>query len=119
QFTLKPAFYQTLIFRLGAAAAAVVLLILLFIIRLEQVQRRYRLWIDARNAERERIARDVHDTLLQGAQALLFRLQIWEGDCAVPPSLRKEMTAVIDQTKSIVVEARERILMMRRAQAQP
>ena len=63
-------------------------LALLFAVRLEQAQRRYRRGMDERHAERERIARDVHDTLLQGAQALLFRLQIWEEDPDIPAPLR-------------------------------
>jgi signal transduction histidine kinase/sugar lactone lactonase YvrE len=119
KFTVAPAFYQTLVFKICAVVGAALLLAFLFVIRLEQIKREYRRGIDARHAERELIARDVHDTLLQGVQALLFRLQIWEGDPAVPDSLRKEMDSVVKQTKSIVIEGRERILMMRKVAAQP
>jgi signal transduction histidine kinase len=119
EFTRAPAFYQTLVFKVVMAAASLMLLVLLFFVRVEQIQRRYRRGLNARHAERERIARDVHDTLLQGVQALLFRLQIWEEDPTVPESLRKEMTGVVRQTKSMVVEGRERILLMRRADRQP
>ena len=66
-------------------------------------------------AERERIARDIHDTLLQGTQALLFRLQIWEDHPEIPDSLRKEIAVVIQHTHAIVAEGRERILKMRQA----
>jgi signal transduction histidine kinase len=83
------------------------------------LQRRYRRAMHERHAERERIARDVHDTLLQGVQALLFRLQMWEEDPGIPESLRAELAEVATQTKSIVVEGRERILMLRRTDAQP
>jgi signal transduction histidine kinase/streptogramin lyase len=119
QFTVAPAFYQTLVFKICAAVATGLLLLLLFRVRLEQIHRRYRRSVEARHSERERIARDVHDTLLQGAQAMLFRLQMWEADPAVPDPLRKEMGAVAKHAKSAVIEGRERIAMMRKADAQP
>ena len=46
-------------------------------------------------AERERIARDLHDTLLQGIQALLFRLQLWESDADISESHRAEISALV------------------------
>jgi signal transduction histidine kinase/ligand-binding sensor domain-containing protein len=119
QFTLAPAFYQTLLFKVAATLAAVLILAALFMIRLEQIQRQYRRGIDARHSERERIARDVHDTLLQGAQAILFRLQMWQQDSSVSESLRREIAGVVAQTKAMVINGRERILMMRRTDAQP
>jgi len=118
-FVVEPVFYQTLLFKAGVGAAAILFLRLLFALRLDQIHKRYRRGIDARLAERERIARDVHDTLLLGVQALLFRLQMWEDEPSVPDSVRKEMATVIEQTRTIVAEGRQRILMMRRTDAQP
>jgi signal transduction histidine kinase/ligand-binding sensor domain-containing protein len=118
-FTLQPEFYETGGFKVLCGVLALAVVALLFIVRLEQAQRQYRRAMQERHAERERIARDVHDTLLQGVQAVLFRLQMWEEDPHVPQSLRAELAAVASQTKSIVVEGRERILMMRRTDAQP
>jgi signal transduction histidine kinase len=119
RFTLRPAFYATGWFKILCGVVLVATLALPFVVRFEQAQRRYRRGMDERHAERERIARDVHDTLLQGAQALLFRLQIWEEDPDIPAPLRAELAEVASQTKSIVIEARERILMMRRIDAHP
>jgi signal transduction histidine kinase len=70
-------------------------------------------------AERERIARDLHDTLLQGIQALLFRLQLWESDPDISESHRAEIAALVTQARAIVVEGRDRIVMLRRTDAQP
>jgi signal transduction histidine kinase/ligand-binding sensor domain-containing protein len=119
RFTIARAWYQTLSFRVSMAVLAAVLLLFLFFIRLEQIQRQYRRITDARRSERERIARDVHDTLLQGVQALLFRVQLWEDDPLVPESLRQEMSRVIGQSRSMVIEGRDRILMLRRDNALP
>ena len=119
RFTLRPAFYEMAWFKILCGMILVVMLTILFAVRLDQAQRRYRRGMHERHAERERIARDVHDTLLQGVQALLFRLQMWEEDPDIPAPLRAEFAAVATQTKSIVIEGRERILMMRRTDAQP
>jgi signal transduction histidine kinase len=44
---------------------------------------------------------------------------MWEDNARVPEALRAEMAAVTQQTKSIVLEGRERIMAMRRTDAQP
>jgi signal transduction histidine kinase len=119
RLNVLPAFYARLWFRALCVVAAAALLLLIFFIRLAQVHSRYRLRLQERHAERERIARDIHDTLLQGIQALLFRLQVWELNPSVPGALRQEISKVITQSIAIVVEGRERILMLRRTQAKP
>ena len=118
RFRMPPLFYQRFGFKIGAGAGACLLLSFLFFLRLNQLHKRYRREVDARHAERERFARDIHDTLLQGVQALLFRLQMWEDDAQVPESLRTEIATVARQTKSVVLEGRERILTIRRTDAQ-
>ena len=67
----------------------------------------------ARNAERERIARELHDTLLQSIQALLFRLAVWAGDPTIPAERRKEIATVVAQARAIVMEGRDRLLSLR------
>ena len=118
RFNVRPMLYQRPAFKVAAGVLLLLIVALLFFLRLDQVQRRYRRSMDARHAERERIARDIHDTLLQGVQALLFRLQMWEEDSNIPQYLRAQLAEVVRQTKSIVLEGRERILMMRRTEAQ-
>lgn len=72
-----------------------------------------------RYAERERIARDIHDTLLPGIQALLLRLQIWETHPCLPESFRRQITEEIARVNARIVEGRERILKLRRTQTPP
>lgn len=106
--------YRKVGIKIRAAAVAFMLLSVVFLVRLGYLHKRY---CRATRAERERIARDIHDTLLQGVQALLFRLQVWEDDAQVPEFLRVEIASVARQTESIVLEGRERILTMRRENA--
>lgn len=63
----------------------------------------------AKNAERERIARELHDTLLQGIQIALFRLDSWSKDTAIPPLQRRGIGLVTTQLRAIVIETRDRI----------
>ena len=76
---VPPVFYQTLWFRLVIVALAAVLLAALFFGRLRQITARERNRLEQRMEdrlnERTRIARELHDSLLQGFQGLMFRLQ--------------------------------------------
>jgi signal transduction histidine kinase len=67
----------------------------------------------ARSAERERVAREIHDTLLQGMQVVLFRLDRWSRDASIPPLQRRGIGLVAVQLRGIVVEARDKIAMLR------
>jgi signal transduction histidine kinase len=116
---ILPAFYERLWFRVLCVLAATALILLIFFMRIAQVHARYRLRLQERHAERERIARDIHDTLLQAIQALLFRLQIWELSPGNPEPLRREIAKVVTQAIAIIVQGRERILMLRRTEAKP
>jgi signal transduction histidine kinase/ligand-binding sensor domain-containing protein len=76
---LAPTMFQTLWFQLLCTAVAAALLVMLFLLRLRQMSlqlhRQLEQRSDARVEERTRIARDLHDSLLQGFQGLMFRLQ--------------------------------------------
>jgi signal transduction histidine kinase len=115
QFCFGPKHHQTMALEVSTTVAVILAVTLLFVLRLERERGKCFPDLDVCQAERERIARDIHDTLLQGTQALLFRLQTWEDHPAIPESLRNELAKVVLQTKSIVIESRERILLMRRA----
>jgi signal transduction histidine kinase len=63
--------------------------------------------------ERERIARDLHDTLLQAFQAVLLRLDLWGKDQALPEASREQIKDVARQTRAIVIEGRDKIFQLR------
>jgi signal transduction histidine kinase len=74
-FTILPAWYQMLWFRLACVAAFGVLLWMLYQFRLRQLEREYSARMEERVGERTRIARELHDTLLQSQHGLLFQFQ--------------------------------------------
>ena len=67
-FTIQPAFYQTVWFRLFYVLLGAFLIWLVYWLRLRQMTARVQLRYAERLAERTRIARDLHDTLLQTIQ---------------------------------------------------
>jgi ligand-binding sensor domain-containing protein/signal transduction histidine kinase len=69
-FTLAPAFYQTRWFMAAMVIAAMGGVALAWRVRVRQVQGRF----SAILVERTRVAREVHDTLLQSLLGVLFRL---------------------------------------------
>ena len=71
EFSVAPAFYQTAWFGGVCAAAPLGLLWALHRLRLRRLAREF----NARVEERTRIARDLHDTLLQSFQGLMFSFQ--------------------------------------------
>ena len=75
EFSVLPAYYQTTWFRFLCVAAFLGLLWALYQLRLQQMQRRFAFGLEARVGERLRIARELHDTLLQSVQGVAFQLQ--------------------------------------------
>lgn len=68
EFTILPAYYQTVWFRLAIIATGLLLIVVLYRLRLRQAKARLSVLFDERLAERTRIARELHDTLLQTVQ---------------------------------------------------
>jgi signal transduction histidine kinase len=74
-FEVEPAYYQTTWFRASCVVLFLVLLWALYQFRVHQLARQFNVGLEARVSERTRIARELHDTLLQSFQGLMFRFQ--------------------------------------------
>ena len=74
-FVIPPAWYQTYWFGALCVAVFLTLLFALYQMRLRQVAHQFNMRLEERVGERTRIARDLHDTLLQSFQGLVFRFQ--------------------------------------------
>ena len=74
-FSVAPAYYQTYWFRALCAVFLMALLWAAYQWRVRQLHHQFEMTLDARVSERTRIARDLHDTLLQSFQGLLLRFQ--------------------------------------------
>jgi len=75
EFSIDPAYYQTIWFKMLCAAAFLVLLWALYLLRLQQLRHQFAIGMEARVNERTRVARELHDTLLQSFQGAVFQFQ--------------------------------------------
>ena len=75
QFSIDPAYYQSNWFKAGGVAALFLILWGLYQLRLYQIAREFNAQLEGRVEERLRVARELHDTLLQNFQASLVQMQ--------------------------------------------
>jgi len=59
--------------------------------------------------ERNRIARDIHDTLAQGFAAILMQLQSVQRSPGLPPNMAKSIEEAVDLARSHMIEARRSV----------
>jgi signal transduction histidine kinase/ligand-binding sensor domain-containing protein len=113
-FSVAPAWFQTAWFRVFCVGVFFLLLWALYQLRLRQLEQRFRVVLDARVNERTRIARELHDTLLQSFQGLLARLQAASNLLPTRPDRAKErLDAAIDQASQAIAEGRDAVLDLR------
>jgi signal transduction histidine kinase/ligand-binding sensor domain-containing protein len=107
-FSVAPAYWQTNWFRAACVAALLVLLWVLYRLRLRQVAQQFNMRLEERVGERTRIARDLHDTLLQSFQGLLLRFQTVSNLLATGEPKQK-LDDAIDQAAQAITEGRDAV----------
>jgi signal transduction histidine kinase/ligand-binding sensor domain-containing protein len=107
-FWIAPAYYQTTWFQATCVAALVLMLWALYELRLRQLARQFNMTLEARVGERTRIARDLHDTLLQSFQGLLMRFQAVSNELA-EGELKQELDEAIDRATRAITEGRDAV----------
>ncbi|UXH76039.1 sensor histidine kinase [Roseateles amylovorans] len=115
--TIPATFTQSGIFKLGVAALTLLALYGLYLARLRQILARIRERSEERLQERERIARDIHDTLLQSVQALILRFHAVTGRLNGDPSMQQALNQALDRAEAVLVEGRDRLQGLRRVGA--
>ncbi len=112
-FTVLPMFYQTWWFRLLYLTAALGAICLLYLFRVRQAEERIQARLEARMEERERIARELHDTLLQGFQGLVLRFQAVLNILPREGPARAMVEKTLDRADEVLLEGRERVQELR------
>ncbi len=88
----------------------------LYSLRLQQVAGRLRMRMRERIAERERIARELHDTFLQSTQGLVLRFQTAADHIAPNSPARQMMEQALDRADEVLAEGRDRVVKLRSAE---
>lgn len=110
EFTIKPMFYQTNWFRALSVVALLVLLWAGYRLRVRQLAHQFNMTLEARVSERTRIARELHDTLLQSFQGLLLRFQSASKILpARPVEAKQRLDSALDQAAQAITEGRDAV----------
>ncbi|WP_198651373.1 sensor histidine kinase [Dyella sp. C11] len=110
---IAPAFYQTVLFKALMVLLALVVVWLVVMLRVRQLDYRRRLRFEVQHAERERIARNLHDTLLQDFPALLLKIQSEVATLPEDSSERHVLNETLGKARSLIVESRDHVSSLR------
>ncbi len=112
-FSIAPAYYQTAWFRISVAGVSLLLLGGLYQLRLRQVARQVRGRMEERLEERERIARDLHDTLLQSVQGLILKFHAVAKQMPGDEPAHDALEKTLDHADQVLAEGRDRVRNLR------
>ena len=107
-FSIDPAYYQTTWFRASCVAAFFAVLWALYRYRLYQIKQEFNANLEGRVDERVRIARELHDTLLQTVQGLMLRLQVVD-EMLPPGKAKEELEETLEVGDQAIIEGRNTV----------
>ena len=111
RFEIAPTLTQHAGFRAAAVVTGIALLVGLAALRGRQRRAHEQDRLAARIQERERIARDLHDTLLQGVYGLILRFEAIAR--RLPGTERAAMERVLVDADALLIEGRDRVTDLR------
>jgi signal transduction histidine kinase/ligand-binding sensor domain-containing protein len=110
EFVIPPAWYQTKWFLAACVAAFLAMVWGMHELRVWQLAHQFNMRLEERVSERTRIARDLHDTLLQSFQGLMLHFQtginLLPGR---PVEARKTLETAIDRADQAIAEGRDAV----------
>jgi signal transduction histidine kinase/ligand-binding sensor domain-containing protein len=110
EFSIAPAFYQTAWFAVACGVLFLALLWLVYQLRVRQLALQFNRTFEARVSERTRIARELHDTLLQSFQGLLLRFQsVLNVLPERPTEAKQRLQSAVDQAAAAITEGRDAV----------
>jgi signal transduction histidine kinase len=112
-FSVEPTVVQSVWFKLALALLAAALLYLLYRQRLRINTRRALERFNLRVEERESIARDLHDTLLQSMQGVIYSVKAMAMDLPPQEPMRRAMDRTVKLATDALVEGRDRVSELR------
>jgi signal transduction histidine kinase len=112
-FTVVPGFFQTTWFLLLCALAALLIIFAVSALRIRAITRLVRTRVEERADERVRIARDLHDTLLQGVQGLLLNVHVATRKIPADAESKPMLERALLTADRIIIEGRNRLSTLR------
>jgi len=117
-FEIPPTFVQSRWFLGLCIALALIVLWLAYRLRMAQVARRIRTGLEERLGERERIARELHDTLLQSVQGLILRFQSVANRMPPDEPSRALLESALKRADDVIIDGRNSVRGLRAGDGQ-
>jgi signal transduction histidine kinase/ligand-binding sensor domain-containing protein len=115
QILIMPPWWNTTLFRAVCAAVLLAVIWAAYRLRVRQLHHEFDMTLEARVGERTRIARDLHDTLLQSFHGVLLYFQTGINQLPEHPGeartteARKTLEKAMHQAEHAIIEGREAI----------
>ena len=116
EFVIPPTFLQSRWFAALCILGILLLLWLAYRLRMARVAATIRSRLEERLGERERIARELHDTLLQSVQGLVLRFQSVANRMPAGAASRAQLEAALARADEVIAEGRDRVQDLRVAE---
>jgi signal transduction histidine kinase/ligand-binding sensor domain-containing protein len=113
RLTITPTLTQSLWFRIACVLVLGLLATWIYCRRVRYLAARLAERIEVRNAERDRIARTLHDSFLQTIYALILRLQGIANNLPAEEDARKQLETILDQANDAIDEGRDQLQELR------
>lgn len=113
EIDIPPTFVQSVWFKLLQVALGLLLLYAAYALRIRYLTRRMQERLQERLAERTRIARTLHDTLLQSIQSLLLSFDAHSRHLQVGTPERARLDQTLNLAEQLLVEGRDQIMDLR------
>jgi signal transduction histidine kinase len=111
-FRVDPLFWQTWWFRSSLLVGSILIVLTLHQLRLARMAQQLKVRFEERVGERTRIARELHDTLLQSFHGLMLRLQVV--DKLLPEGKAKEqLEKTMERADQAIAEGRNAVYDLR------
>jgi signal transduction histidine kinase/ligand-binding sensor domain-containing protein len=109
-FSIAPAYYQTIWFVSLIVATVLASLAALYQVRLRYLKHQFNIRLEARVGERTRIARELHDTLLQSFQGVLMKFSgVKYVMRSRPGEVEETLDRLLDQARAAITEGRDAV----------
>jgi signal transduction histidine kinase/ligand-binding sensor domain-containing protein len=116
QINILPPWWETWWFIVLSIAVLMLLVSSAYSYRLRQVENEYRARVEERVSERTRIARDLHDTLIQSFHGLLLSFQtVYDLLPSRPTEAKRSLGSAIDEAAEAITEGRDAVQGLRSA----
>src|SRR5262249_4861163 len=100
-------------FRAAFVAAILLLLAGMYRLRMMYLARWFNLRMEERVNERTRIARELHDTMLQSFQGVLLKFHAATSQITDQPELKRSLQQTVEQAAQAINEGREAVQALR------